>query len=54
MGNWDNTPILILDPIKPHLEQLTCIKTVDSYTYGSMKLSENAIILVSKLEFEKI
>lgn len=53
-GNWDGKPIIILEPIKYHIEQLDCIKTNDSYTYGSVKLSNESIMLISKSEFEKI
>ena len=53
-GEWKNCPIIILDPMKYHIDQIACLCPVDTYTYGSMKLSKDSIILIKEEEFDKL
>ena len=53
-GNWDNRGIIILDPLSEHIDQVACIYGVDTFTYGSIKLSDKATILIDSSKFEKI
>jgi len=52
-GNWDDCPLIILDPLREHIDQVECIYSVDTYTFGSMKLSDEAIILIDADRFDE-
>lgn len=52
-GNWDNCGIIILDPLKEHIDQVECVYSVDTFAYGSMKLSNESIILINKDQYNK-
>lgn len=53
-GNWDDCPIIILDPLKEHIDQTVCLYGVDTYTYGSVKLSNQALILINSDNFDEL
>ena len=53
-GNWDDVPYVFLDPIKTHIDQIACLKDNDTFTYGSLKLSTDAIILINKNVFDEV
>lgn len=53
-GNWDDCSIIILDPLKNHIDQVACVWSVDTFTYGSMKLSPDAMILIDNKKFNEI
>ena len=53
-GNWDGIPMVILDPLKEHIDQVACLYAADTFTYGSMKLSEQATILIDVNMFDEI
>ena len=53
-GNWDSTPYIFIEPIKTHIDQIVCLKDNDTFTYGSLKLSNDAIILINKVFFENV
>ena len=53
-GNWDDCGIIVLDPLKEHIDQVECVYSVDTFTYGSMRLSSDAMILINNNKFAKI
>ncbi len=53
-GNWEGCPIIVLDPLKYHIDQCPVVHPVDTFTWGSMPLSPDAIILIDAKEFSEI
>ena len=53
-GNWDDCGIIIIDPLKEHINQVECIYSVDTFAYGSMKLSDEALILIDNSKYNEI
>lgn len=51
---WRGMPIIIIDPMKEHINQIVNVNPVDTWTYGSVKLSDNAIILIDSTRFDQI
>ena len=52
-GNWDDKPMAILEPLIGHEEQFLNLNS-DSFTWGSVDLSDNAIIIISKKALDLI
>lgn len=46
-GNWDEKQMAIIEPLAQHREQFISLGG-DSFTWGSVNLSDNAIIIISK------
>ena len=53
-GSWKDKKYVIIEPLEPHLQQLLSLSVNDSYTYGSMDLTNQAIILGSKESLDEI
>ena len=53
-ASWKNKKYVIIEPLEPHLQQLLNLSVNDSYTYGSMDLTKQAIILGSKESLDEI
>ena len=53
-GSWKDKKYVIIEPLEPHLQQLLNLSVNDSYTYGSMDLTNQAIILGSKESLDEI
>lgn len=47
-GNWDDKPIAIIEPFEPHREQFVSYGDGDSIAWGSVKLSDNAVIIIRR------
>lgn len=52
-GNWDGKRMAIVEPFAEHKEQFVSFGG-DSYTWGSVELSDSAIIIISKESLELI
>jgi len=52
-GNWDGKQMAIIEPFAEHKEQFLSFGG-DSYTWGSVELSDSAIIIISKESLELI
>ena len=48
MGSWKDCPYVIIEPAKHHIDQLRTIAGPDSYTRGSVALSDEAVIMCSE------
>lgn len=53
-GSWKDKKYVVIEPLEPHLQQLLNLNVNDSYTYGSMDLTNQAIILGSKESLDEI
>lgn len=53
-GNWEDCGIIVLDSLKEHIDQVECIYSVDTFTYGSVKLSNDALILIDGNKFNEL
>ena len=53
-GSWKDKKYVVIEPLEPHLQQLLNLSENDSYTYGSMDLTNQAIILGSKDSLDEI
>ena len=48
LGSWEQPKYVVIDPLYLHNDELKSKNPSDSWTYGSIKLSEQAILLVNK------
>ena len=53
-GSWKEKKYMVIEPLEPHLSQIININPNDSYTYGSLKLTDQAIILGTKEALDEI
>lgn len=53
-GNFENRKIIILDPLKRHINQVVNLMSSDTFTYGSISLSEDAVIMIKEDDFDTI
>lgn len=53
-NNWDDKGIIIIDPIKEHINEITNFLTVDTYFSGSFKLTNDAVILIREDIFDSL
>lgn len=54
LGTWDQPKYIIIEPLDPHKEQFVHINPSDSWTYGSLQLGSNPILLVRKDVYDSI
>lgn len=47
-GNWDDKPMAIIEPFAPHKDQFTSFGDGDSVAWGSVNLSDNAVIIIRR------
>lgn len=53
-GTWKQMPYVIIEPLEIHREQFKSISPSDSWTYGSVQLGENPILLVREDMYSQI
>lgn len=53
-GNWDDAKYIIIEPYDIHREQFAIFNAADSWTVGSVELSDKAIIMVREKDFDEI
>lgn len=53
-GNWDKCKIIIIEPLKNHIKQVVSLLPADTFTYGSIFLSEESLILIDADSFDEI
>jgi len=54
-GNFDNSPIVIMDPLKYHMDSsLKCLRVEDVYFDDDLTLSNEAVIMIDENSFNKI
>lgn len=47
-GDWSDCPIAVIEPFKNHQNQFLTYGSGDSYTWGSVDLSDEAVIIINK------
>ena len=53
-GMWSDKKYMVLDLLKYHKDQYVSLCASDAFTYGSIQLSDDAIIMVREDEYEKL
>lgn len=53
-GTFSGRPYIVLDPMKNHIDQIITLRPEDTFTYGSVFLSKDVIILIDESKFSKI
>ena len=54
-GNWDDINMIVVEPYKYHKNEFLCSGIgFDSFTYGSVNLSDEAIIFINKDDIKLI
>jgi len=53
-GNWDNMKFVIIEPIKHHLDIIRTFRPEDTWTNGSVELSDEAILLVKEDAYDSL
>lgn len=53
-GGWSSDKFMVIEPFKYHKEQYVCTVPSDAYTYGSIELSDDAVILVRDDAYDEI
>ena len=54
VGSWSSNCFMVVEPFKHHKEQYVCTSPSDAYTYGSIELSDDAVILVRDDAYDQI
>lgn len=52
--SWKDKKYMVLEPLEPHLSQIISFSPNDTYTYGSINLTNQAIILGTKEVLDEI
>ena len=47
-GDWSDCPIAVIEPFKNHQNQFLSYGSGDSFTWGSVDLSDEAVIIINK------
>lgn len=53
-GDFSNRKFIIIEPMKYHMDTIHCVRPEDTWTKGSVKLSDDAIILVREDEYNNL
>lgn len=53
-GNWEQPKYIIIEPLDPHMDEFVDLSPNDSYTNGSVKLTEKPIMLVRSDCYDEI
>ena len=53
-GNWDSCPFIVIEPMKNQIDNIVSVAPQDTYTFGSVNLSNEAVYLIQKEKFDSM